>query len=163
MQLAPIFSDGMVLQHGVGVPIWGKENPGTMVKVMFAGNTYPTTTGDDGAWHVTLPAQKPGGPHLLLVQGCDTIAVNDIYVGDVWVYLGQAPTVLNADEKPLPAMVHVSGGAGPWFSPGRGSNLCPSAVQFARTLGAPARVSHRPHSPSCRRRDARCLAAERRT
>lgn len=44
------FSDGMVLQRGRSVPVWGTAEPGESVTVAFAGQTKTTAAGADGKW-----------------------------------------------------------------------------------------------------------------
>ena len=47
---AALFSDHMVLQAGVPVPIWGTAEPGERVKVEFLGQTGSATTAANGRW-----------------------------------------------------------------------------------------------------------------
>ena len=39
LSLPNVISDGMVLQQGQAVPIWGKADPGEVVTVRFAGQS----------------------------------------------------------------------------------------------------------------------------
>ena len=54
VELAPIFSDNMVLQREMKVPVWGKADPGEAVTVEFAGQKRDTTADKNGAWRVEL-------------------------------------------------------------------------------------------------------------
>ena len=91
LRLARIFGDGMVLQRGVPIPVWGWEVPGTRVAVTLRGRTARATADAAGAWRVRLPALGAGGPWELDVAGGGTrIAVRDVLVGDVWVASGQS-------------------------------------------------------------------------
>ena len=47
------FTDGVVLQRGMKVPVWGKTNKTSgKVKVEFAGHAKIGVVGKDGAWKV---------------------------------------------------------------------------------------------------------------
>lgn len=45
---ATLFSDHMVLQRGMSVPIWGTADPGEKVTVSFEGQTRSTIADADG-------------------------------------------------------------------------------------------------------------------
>ena len=91
LQVSRLVSDGMVLQRGVRVPIWGSAPPGSTVTVSFDGQDHAATATATGAWTVLLPSMPPGGPHAMRVHaGNEHIDVRDILVGDVWVASGQS-------------------------------------------------------------------------
>ena len=90
-RLPRIFSDGMVLQRGTPVPVWGWTAPRSTVTVTLHGRTARATADKTGSWRVSLPALKAGGPYELDVEGGGPpIVVHDILVGDVWVASGQS-------------------------------------------------------------------------
>ncbi len=88
--LPRLISDGMVLQQGVDLKIWGWATPGEQVKVQFINDEYNTTTGENGQWYVMVPAQNTGGPYDLMVSATNEIIVKDILIGEVWVAGGQS-------------------------------------------------------------------------
>ena len=91
LRLSKLFTDGMVVQRDVRLPVWGWAAPRAAVTVTFAGNTTRGTANDAGAWTVTFPAMRAGGPHELTVHSAGTrLHVRDILVGDVWVASGQS-------------------------------------------------------------------------
>src|SRR5205823_917931 len=90
VKLPPAISDHMVLQCDLAAPIWGTASPNEEVTVELAGQKKAATTGADGKWRVTLDALKSGGPHVLTVKGNNTLAVNDVLIGEVWVGSGQS-------------------------------------------------------------------------
>ena len=47
--LHPLFTDNMVLQRDIAVPVWGKAEPGSKVVVQFAGQEKPATADKDGS------------------------------------------------------------------------------------------------------------------
>ena len=90
VRLPRLVSDGMVLQRDAPVRIWGWAKVGEAVAVAFRGKTYRATTGPDGQWRVTLPAQPAGGPYTLDIAASNQLALKDILVGDVWFCAGQS-------------------------------------------------------------------------
>jgi sialate O-acetylesterase len=90
VQLPNVLSDHMVLQRDRAVPVWGTAAPGEHVTVTFRDQTKTATAGDDGKWSVKLDALAAGGPDVLTVKGKNTISIQDVLVGEVWVGSGQS-------------------------------------------------------------------------
>jgi sialate O-acetylesterase len=89
-KLHRLFSDHMVLQREVPVPVWGTATPGEIVRVEIAGQSATAVAGPDGHWKAMLPALKAGGPHRLVVSGSEEIVLEDVMVGEVWLASGQS-------------------------------------------------------------------------
>jgi sialate O-acetylesterase len=85
----PLFSDGAVLQRGQPVPVWGTANDGEKVTVVL-GKQKLTTTAKNGAWRVDLKPLTVGGPFTMTISGENTVTVNKLLVGEVWVCSGQS-------------------------------------------------------------------------
>jgi len=90
VRLPAIFSDHMVLQRDVSVPVWGWADPGEGVSVSIAGQSKSTVAGADGKWMVKLAELKLGQPATLLVKGKNEIFIKDVLVGEVWLGSGQS-------------------------------------------------------------------------
>jgi sialate O-acetylesterase len=88
--LPRLISDGIVLQRGMAVPIWGWADVGERVSVSFNGKQYNAITGTDKKWRVQLPAQAAGGPFECTIKGSNTITIKNILFGDVWFCSGQS-------------------------------------------------------------------------
>ena len=88
--LHPLFTDHVVLQRDVPVPVWGWAEPGQRVKVELAGQSVETTVDPQGKWLARLGPYPAGGPHVLTVTGPKSAEVQDILVGDVWICSGQS-------------------------------------------------------------------------
>ena len=56
MKIASLFTNGMVLQQEVSVPVWGTATPGDLVTVHFAGQQVSEAADPDGRWMVRLAA-----------------------------------------------------------------------------------------------------------
>ncbi len=90
VQPNPIFSDGAVLQRDKPVPIWGTADEGEKVTVTFAGQTE-STTARNGKWEVRLkPLTASATPQTLTIKGQNTVTLNNILVGEVWLCGGQS-------------------------------------------------------------------------
>ena len=58
VRTAKIFSDHMVLQQELPVPVWGKVEAGETVTVKFSGQTAKTQADREGRWKVWLKPLK---------------------------------------------------------------------------------------------------------
>lgn len=88
--LSPVFTENMVLQRDQKDAIWGWSKPGEKVSVSIAGQSATSTAGADGKWTVMMPPLPAGGPHTLTVSGPETVTLNNVLVGDVWICSGQS-------------------------------------------------------------------------
>ncbi len=95
VRLPAIISDHMVLQAGEAAEIWGWAAPGEAVTVSIAGQTKNATADDHGKWKVKLDKLEASSqPQTLTVAGTNTITVNDVLVGEVWLASGQSNMAL---------------------------------------------------------------------
>ncbi len=93
IKLPPLFSDGMVLQCGAAVPVWGTAEAGAPVTVEFSGQAQTATADAKGQWWVKLTALKPcAEPRELRVKssGGTRVVVPNVLVGEVWLCSGQS-------------------------------------------------------------------------
>lgn len=94
LTVAGIFSDGMVLQRGMDVPVWGTADPDAAVQVAFAGQTKQTTTNRAGKWMLKLDplkASAEGRSMTISSQVSDSmLQVSNVLVGEVWLCGGQS-------------------------------------------------------------------------
>jgi len=88
--LPVLFGDHMVLQRGIALNVWGKDNPNQFVTVTLAGRKATAQAGSDGKWKVVLPKLKAGGPYQMVVLGSASVTFQDVLVGEVWVASGQS-------------------------------------------------------------------------
>jgi sialate O-acetylesterase len=96
--LPAIFSDHMVLQRAAAVPVWGRAEPGEAITVSIAGQERTTTAGADGRWLLTLPPLSTGEPRTLTVRGHNTITIQDVLVGEVWLGSGQSNMAMTVNR-----------------------------------------------------------------
>jgi sialate O-acetylesterase len=100
-----MFTDHMVLQRDVKVPVWGTAEPGEAITVSFKGQVKETVAGDDGTWQVKLDAlEADSEPSELIIRGENEVCLTDVLVGEVWFCSGQSnmafalATAKNADQ-----------------------------------------------------------------
>jgi len=89
--LSPIFSDGMVLQAGEDIPVWGSASPGERVTLSFAGQVVTTVASATGEWSVKFHSMSVK-PHAgsMIVRGTNVMEIGNIAVGEVWLASGQS-------------------------------------------------------------------------
>jgi sialate O-acetylesterase len=90
IELSTLFSDNMVLQQEMNIPIWGKADPGGRVTVEIANQQKTTRVSSDSTWRLELNSLAVGGPYTLTVFGEDTVALTNVMVGEVWICSGQS-------------------------------------------------------------------------
>jgi sialate O-acetylesterase len=74
----------------VPVRIWGSAEAGETVRVAFQGQSVDTRAGADGKWTAWLKPLVAGGPLTMTIAGANTITIQDVLVGEVWVGSGQS-------------------------------------------------------------------------
>src|SRR5690606_15408327 len=94
IKLPELISDGMVLQRDTKLNLWGWASAGESVELEFKGERYATRADDKGQWTLELEPQPAGGPHDMVFKGKNTITLEDILFGDVWIGAGQSNMVL---------------------------------------------------------------------
>ena len=90
VKLPALISDGMVLQQGTKVTIWGAAEPGERVTVTLKDQEASAVADADGQWKVRMGPLSAGGPFTLTIKGKNTLTVHDVLVGEVWVCSGQS-------------------------------------------------------------------------
>lgn len=96
--LHPIFTDNMVLQRNVRVPVWGCTQPGRAVTVSVAGQTVRTAADTGGFWKLRLAPMPAGGPYSMVVTAAMRRTLTNVLVGDVWLCSGQSNMGLSVSE-----------------------------------------------------------------
>ncbi|MDB2462683.1 hypothetical protein N9W61_01090 [Algibacter sp.] len=89
--MASLFSDNMVLQQGVKVPVWGTSKPNEEITVKFANQVKSTKAGENGKWTVNLEqleVSKLGSE--MIIKGNTELKLTNILVGEVWICSGQS-------------------------------------------------------------------------
>ena len=91
LQLHRLFSDHMVLQRNMPVPVWGWADPGEEITVTIDQQTKTCQADAGGKWTVKLDAMDTGAPRTLKVTGrTKSLVVSDVLLGEVWICAGQS-------------------------------------------------------------------------
>jgi len=87
-----MFSDNMVLQRGMCVPVWGTAAPEETVTVSIRDQRKQTRADTNGNWMVKLDPLKTGDATTLTISSsADTaIAFTNVLVGEIWIATGQS-------------------------------------------------------------------------
>ncbi len=91
VRLAAVFSDHMVLQRNVELPVWGWAAPGEKVTVSFGAASATAVAAADGKWLARLPKLEASAePRELVATASNKVTLTDVLVGDVWLGSGQS-------------------------------------------------------------------------
>ena len=91
VRLPTLFSNQMVLQQKTDNTIWGFADPGESITIEASwGSTVTTKTNVDGKWQVLLTTPSHSIDHSLTIRGNNTITLEDIAIGEVWLCIGQS-------------------------------------------------------------------------
>ena len=88
--LSPVFSSHMVLQRDKPNAFWGWTTPGEKVTVSILKVKETATADASGKWMVKIKPPKTGGPYRVSILGSQSLELEDVLVGDVWVCSGQS-------------------------------------------------------------------------
>lgn len=142
--LPNVIDSHMVLQQGQPVPIWGTAAKGEEITVKFRDQVKSTKAADDGKWSVTLDVLKVGGPDVMTITGSNTLTLEDVLVGEVWVGSGQSnmqgnvggyakgdPVLAKLAEETYPKLRLMRGKSSRWCEANATNNPGASAILFS--------------------------------
>ena len=98
LETVNLFSDFMVLQHGMQIPVWGTGEQGAKIRVEFAGQVKETVADGSWRWKVVLDPLEISTDGMEMEISDDLggrIVYRDILVGDVWLCSGQSNMEMN--------------------------------------------------------------------
>lgn len=91
VRLPRLFSDNMILQQQTTNTVWGWADAGEQVTVQASwGTEVATTAGADGKWRLFLETPAHGTGHMLAVIGKNSIHIQNVAIGEVWLCAGQS-------------------------------------------------------------------------
>lgn len=112
LKLAAVFSDNCVLQRGKKIAVFGTGREGAVVEAVISGKVLGTDEEQtakgsgrvkDGRFELMLPSLQAGLNHCLTVtSGDETVVLENIAIGEVWLAGGQSNMELelqNCAEK----------------------------------------------------------------
>ncbi|MBC7745125.1 MAG: sialate O-acetylesterase [Flavobacterium sp.] len=87
-----IFSNHVVLQQNAEITLWGWAKTGEKVTVSVSWDQKKVnvTANNLAQWKVTLNTPFAGGPYTIKIEGYNTIQIEDVLIGEVWLASGQS-------------------------------------------------------------------------
>lgn len=100
LTLAELFNEGIVLQQKSNVLVWGKAEAVKEVGIKIQDKNYKTISDKNGDWTITLKNLKAGGPYSMISYSLtDTLKLNEVYVGEVWIAGGQSNMAFQLEKS----------------------------------------------------------------
>ncbi len=92
VQLPAIIGSNMVLQQQSSFKLWGWGNPleKVFVTTSWDNKTDSTIVAPDANWKVNIQTPSAGGPYSITIRGTNTIILDNVLIGEVWVCSGQS-------------------------------------------------------------------------
>jgi len=92
VSLPAVIGDNMVLQRQTEALIWGWAEPSEQVRVTadWLPAEVATTANDGGEWQAQFATPDAGGPHTINITADNTITLNNVMIGEVWICSGQS-------------------------------------------------------------------------
>jgi sialate O-acetylesterase len=97
VRLPAVIGNNMVLQRKSTIKLWGWADPNEKVVITASwNNRVDSTKGDASAkWQLAMETPAAGGPYTITIKGYNTIVLENVLVGEVWVCSGQSNMEMN--------------------------------------------------------------------
>ena len=92
IKLPALISNDMVLQQNSSITLWGWASPGEkiIVNASWLKKTSLVIADEKGDWKLNIRTVKAGGPYNISFTAAETIMVNNVLLGEVWLASGQS-------------------------------------------------------------------------
>src|SRR5688500_190069 len=92
IRLPSVISSNMVLQQNSSAKLWGWGDAGEEVRGSSSWkiDIDSTVVDGNGKWMVNIQTPSAGGPYTIILKGRNTIELQNVLVGEVWVCSGQS-------------------------------------------------------------------------
>ncbi|MEO6719265.1 MAG: sialate O-acetylesterase [Ferruginibacter sp.] len=92
IRLPHVINSNMVLQQQSTVKLWGWSAPHEKIIVTTSWNNKidSTVATRDANWMLTIQTPAAGGPYTITLKGGNTITLDNVLIGEVWVCSGQS-------------------------------------------------------------------------
>ncbi len=100
LKLPRLISDGMVLQQKKPVRIWGEDEPGRTVTVMFLETEYKGKVSETGEWEIFTDQADAGSGYQIEIRddAGEERVICDVAIGDVFFCSGQSNMELHIER-----------------------------------------------------------------
>ena len=92
VRLPAVIGNNMVLQQKSIVKLWGWADPNEKIIITTSwDNKVDSTKGDAHAnWELSIQTPPASGPYTITIKGYNTITLQNVLIGEVWVCSGQS-------------------------------------------------------------------------
>ena len=92
IRLPAVIASNMVLQQQSTINLWGWSAPGEKILITTSWSTITDSTiaSGDAKWNIAVKTPAAGGPYTITFKGNNTIVLNNVLIGEVWVCSGQS-------------------------------------------------------------------------
>jgi sialate O-acetylesterase len=113
IRLPSVIGSNMVLQQQSKVKLWGWASPAEKIVITPSWSKTSDTViaTRDAVWQIAIQTPKAGGPYTITLKANNTIVLENVLIGEVWVCSGQSNMEMSwwsklkdiADELPTAA------------------------------------------------------------
>ncbi|NIG53231.1 sialate O-acetylesterase [Chitinophaga sp. Cy-1792] len=106
VRLPALLASDMVLQQKSAVSLWGWASPGETVYITTSwdNHTDSVMATSEAMWKLKVNTPAAGGPYTITFRGANTIKLENILIGEVWVCSGQSNMEWSSNQN-LPQMM----------------------------------------------------------
>lgn len=99
IRLPSVISNNMVLQQQSQVQLWGWSEPGEIIYITTSwnGKTDSVKATPNAKWKLYISTPAAGGPFTITLKGQNSIVLDNILIGEVWVCSGQSNMEMNGN------------------------------------------------------------------
>ncbi len=92
IRLPAVLSSNMVLQQQSSTTLWGWADPQEKITITTSWNNHTDSViASSGArWKLKINTPVAGGPYTITLKGANTIVLENIMIGEVWICSGQS-------------------------------------------------------------------------
>jgi sialate O-acetylesterase len=97
IRLPNVINNNMVLQQQSAAKLWGWAAPAEKIFITTSwdNKTDSVVATRDAVWALSVKTPAAGGPYTITLKGQNTIVLNNVLVGEVWVCSGQSNMEMN--------------------------------------------------------------------
>jgi len=97
VRLPAVIGNNMVLQQKSSCKLWGWAEPNEKILITTSwNNRVDSVKGDANAkWEMAVETPVAGGPYTITIRGNNTIVLQNVLIGEVWVCSGQSNMEMN--------------------------------------------------------------------
>lgn len=91
IKLGEIFQNGMMLQRGKDVHIFGTADPGCVIRAKIQGKNGEAAADETGHFDIVLSGLEASDSETLTVEDGETVLrIDDVAIGEIWIAAGQS-------------------------------------------------------------------------